>query len=408
MNAGRTSNSLARRGFSFTEILFAIMILGIGFILVASMFPVAIKQADTSKSETVGAQLARTGVSFVQQMGSTSFYQISPTAVPAGDKLCVLRPTVQFPGTHLFTDQDLYNAIKPGSAVDPTNALPPYTVPGTYIVPGEVWDFMPISPTGFGAEPVAAVASGSGSVPTSTNLSALLCSMISENMVQTADPKYGWVAFYKRDMIETVIAPPGGAITRSLAYAPSAQIIVVAVADRNATSYTTSINPSGTPALDVPAVPSSPTPPAVVTQPPSLQASRSAPGSPATIIPPDANSLDATISFSDPIQNQRADEGAFVIVAADAQGTMPLSSPFHGLLNGRIYRLGAFDAGSSQWKFAPGYGPSTSDITAMAGHNRFSVYLIGRGLNPDGSTPVYSGLAQDVAAYSTFVSCPIN
>ena len=35
------------RGFSFTEVLFAVMILGIGFIMVAAIFPVAIQQATT-------------------------------------------------------------------------------------------------------------------------------------------------------------------------------------------------------------------------------------------------------------------------------------------------------------------------------------------------------------------------
>ena len=47
----------ARRGFSFTEILFAVMILGIGFIMIAAIFPVALQQTETSQAETVGAGL---------------------------------------------------------------------------------------------------------------------------------------------------------------------------------------------------------------------------------------------------------------------------------------------------------------------------------------------------------------
>src|SRR5579862_785547 len=47
-----------RRAFSFAEILFAVMILGIGFIMVAAIFPVAIKQTQLTGQETVGATLA--------------------------------------------------------------------------------------------------------------------------------------------------------------------------------------------------------------------------------------------------------------------------------------------------------------------------------------------------------------
>src|SRR4051794_14613443 len=47
------------RGFSFTEIMFAVIILGIGFIMVAAIFPVAIQQAKSTTEETSAAALAR-------------------------------------------------------------------------------------------------------------------------------------------------------------------------------------------------------------------------------------------------------------------------------------------------------------------------------------------------------------
>src|SRR5689334_12002195 len=49
--AGRPCNG-ACGGFTFTEILFALMILGIGFIMVAAMFPVAIRQTQQTVLET--------------------------------------------------------------------------------------------------------------------------------------------------------------------------------------------------------------------------------------------------------------------------------------------------------------------------------------------------------------------
>ena len=40
-------SSLRHRGFSFTEVLFAVIILGIGFIMIAAIFPVALMQSPT-------------------------------------------------------------------------------------------------------------------------------------------------------------------------------------------------------------------------------------------------------------------------------------------------------------------------------------------------------------------------
>lgn len=56
-----------RRGFSFTEVLFAVMILGVGFIMIAAIFPVAIQQAQNTSSEGSAAAIARGAVATVQQ-----------------------------------------------------------------------------------------------------------------------------------------------------------------------------------------------------------------------------------------------------------------------------------------------------------------------------------------------------
>ena len=54
-------------GFSFTEVLFAVMILGIGFIMVAAIFPVAIQQTQNTTSEGNAAAIARGAVATMQQ-----------------------------------------------------------------------------------------------------------------------------------------------------------------------------------------------------------------------------------------------------------------------------------------------------------------------------------------------------
>ena len=82
--AGLTAARSARRagGFSFTEVLFAVMILGIGFIMVAAIFPVAIQQARTSTEETTGAAVSRGGANYLEKIASNS-------TMPATDDVVV-------------------------------------------------------------------------------------------------------------------------------------------------------------------------------------------------------------------------------------------------------------------------------------------------------------------------------
>ena len=74
-----------RRGFSFTEVLFAVMILGIGFIMVAAMFPVAIQQAQTSTEETTAAALGRTAATMLEQVATDSTMPATGGVVVATD-----------------------------------------------------------------------------------------------------------------------------------------------------------------------------------------------------------------------------------------------------------------------------------------------------------------------------------
>lgn len=59
-NRGAESDRIRRkRGFSFIEILFAVLLLGIGFILIAAMMPVAVLQSRETVDQTVAAQVAK-------------------------------------------------------------------------------------------------------------------------------------------------------------------------------------------------------------------------------------------------------------------------------------------------------------------------------------------------------------
>ena len=67
--AGAVPAPARRRGYSFPEVLFAVIVLGIGFIMIAAVFPVAIQQSKVTADETVAATAARAGVATVTALG---------------------------------------------------------------------------------------------------------------------------------------------------------------------------------------------------------------------------------------------------------------------------------------------------------------------------------------------------
>jgi hypothetical protein len=82
-----------RRGYSFPEVLFAVVVLGIGFIMIAAIFPVAISQSKLTADETTSAALARSAVTTVSRIavddrlnanGSYPDALMPPTGPPTG------------------------------------------------------------------------------------------------------------------------------------------------------------------------------------------------------------------------------------------------------------------------------------------------------------------------------------
>ncbi len=55
-----------RPGFSFIEVLFAVILLGIGFIMIAGIFPVAIQQTAAVSNETQGTAVIRDAIKKIQ------------------------------------------------------------------------------------------------------------------------------------------------------------------------------------------------------------------------------------------------------------------------------------------------------------------------------------------------------
>src|SRR5437773_10279821 len=63
-------SNFRRKGFSFAEVMFAVIVLGIGFIMIAAIFPVAIQQSKATNDETTAAATAKTQISTLQDVVS--------------------------------------------------------------------------------------------------------------------------------------------------------------------------------------------------------------------------------------------------------------------------------------------------------------------------------------------------
>ena len=96
----------SRRGFSFAEVLFAVAVLGIGFIMVAAIFPVAIQQTQAALEETIGTSVARNGVGLVS--ASIRLRKDNPVGPVAYIEPTSNAPNAQgiYPGPRIFSFRD--------------------------------------------------------------------------------------------------------------------------------------------------------------------------------------------------------------------------------------------------------------------------------------------------------------
>jgi hypothetical protein len=362
-----------RRGFSFTEILFAVMILGIGFIMVAAIFPVAIHQTEASQGETVGAAVARAGVSFIGQMATTTFSTTTDPG-PSPTSLSILQPTFfQYLDNYKLSQSCLKNNT-------------PYAMPLSPASPelvGQVWSFYP---TCYGPNLEQIGYLNTQKLTGTPLIGDILWPLMAQNMIQASDPRYAWVGFYRRNLVQTSTSP------LIYSYASVAQVIVIALQSRAKQFYDQSDLLHSTTDMPISIEPAY---------------------GPATIQPPSATQLNYTIKFTGGLATalpQRAAEGAFVVIAAD---TLGIGTAGAGLMNGHVYRLGT-QVDSITWEFAPGYSPVAGTTeAALISAASFQVYMVGKAQEPDPNNPGqytgrYIGSAQDIAAYSTFIACPSN
>jgi hypothetical protein len=82
--ASRLRGARRRWGFAFTEVLFAVMVLGIGFIMIAAMFPVTIRQTQNTMQDVVGANEAKAALAYMQTIASDTNFPPTVPPFPPG------------------------------------------------------------------------------------------------------------------------------------------------------------------------------------------------------------------------------------------------------------------------------------------------------------------------------------
>jgi len=370
----------ARRGFTFTEILFAVMILGIGFIMIAAVFPVALKQTDETVTESVAASLAKEAGSIVSRMG-----QGTPAALSGGTTGSPLPsydtsnyPYGNFPPT-------FSNGYGPAGGVVGTD-IPLKTMLGTnYIYPTKFW------------------------------------SLTAGNMILSVDSRFAFVPFYLRNDS----APPLG---------DTAEVILIAVKSQNAAGFTAADLTPQTVGTSTLANLQGRELIATFTYVPAgidtVQLYADGPGTANNFPPPygPASALDPGTGT----QAGAVATGCYMIIADDNQcfgrGLQP---PFS--CNGYVYKIGsqAVDANNglivNSWNLVAGndmhagrFRPCLTPATGVPSttSKQVRVYVVGRGfansgtatttngvttVNTTNSDTTFTGAVMDVAAFCTFI-----
>src|SRR4051795_8897323 len=73
----RLGGRTPRPAFAFTEILFAVMVLALGFIMIAAMFPVTIRQTQSTMEEATAANIAKGAMDYLQGIASEDFFPVT-------------------------------------------------------------------------------------------------------------------------------------------------------------------------------------------------------------------------------------------------------------------------------------------------------------------------------------------
>jgi prepilin-type N-terminal cleavage/methylation domain-containing protein len=171
-----------RRGFTFTEVMFAVVILGIGFLMIAALLPVAIKTTKESVDETTAASVARAAIARLSVRQGSQGKLFAPTGTPA------LTPGAVAPFSYFGDPSNSVRAVAP--------------------------NYLPVTPAAVG-----------GTSP--TQFVNMQIGDVMGNLIYSPDSRYAWVGIYSRG------------VTGAGVVEPSAQLVLIATRCQESTGYST-------------------------------------------------------------------------------------------------------------------------------------------------------------------------
>lgn len=372
-----------RRGFSFVEVMFAVIILGIGFIMVTAIFPVAIQQTQLNVDETAATRISQAANANLTAM-TQDLLKLTETANPAVTTWSYGWPmTVNQPATNVS------QAGKVFSFRDPRIGGIAPSFPASTVVPAPLQFPLP----------------STGVLPLQYPIG--LWDMVRGNMISSTEPQYAYVPLfqrgYKRD-------PTAGALVPKVDGNVNFFVFIAVARNRTPYSYIDFNNPNG-PHSDVLQNPTGANndtsldganPPASLE--PRLVQVQITPRNGGQIV--DQIMIQASTVAPAGGANSwlAAGTGGFVVISDDG-GT--------GTFNGRTYRLGANIASTSTsntWELQIGSDVAQSDLATFPTGIAMQAFILGRELqNPDApysATNVYDGPVQDAAMQTFPITAP--
>jgi type II secretory pathway pseudopilin PulG len=401
-----------RRAFTFIEVLFSVIIIGVGFIMLAAMFPVAIQQSQTNLAASVAVSVGRDALRDIQS--AVSGY-VTPNTT-AGAINLILPPTVNQTGIAGL-------AVTTYPVMPLPNILSGYTAGGVVVAQSSA--VSTITPGTY-----ATVVNGSQLGFDLANPAILAATA---NQVYAADRRFGWVGFYRRDWITQTINSVSTAVP-----SPYAQVWVITAQSQAegqpsfpaAFSYPTSgtspqttgtsDSAAGTSGVNITTYNGFPNPlvtpnnicNAILTYNNQSSGSATYPQGSSITIPSTSGGSGQT--------GPMAGTGAYVLVLNDQPlGGGTLTANTGVLINprliGQVYRIGSVSPSttsgstSTTWSLISGadlsptdFGVTTTTPNVTTSEN-VTIFVLGSPLSVQGGVANYNGNIQDVSCTSSVI-----
>lgn len=409
--------SIRYRGFSFVEVMFAVIILGIGFIMVSAMFPVAIQQTQMNVDDAATNRVAiacETNFNALAQDMANYTKSVTNGAVSSSYYGWPMTRLIPAPAA-IGTQTTFYGAVYSfrDSRWNTTNYTADPTIPAAPIAPqpSYLWPFYNATTGTLAANyPSEFPLFSSTPAPAAPIMQIGLWDRIRGGMIMSAEPQYAYVPLFQHGYSYNASATAGSQFTAS----SQVNLYAFIAAARNRAPYTyTSNNAVQSDVMRNPyangdtgnALPAYPPAPASL-EPRLVQV---------LIYPRNgAQILDNIVIEKTTIAGASAGDTSYLAAGSGGYVIISDDGTANGAFNGRIYRLGASTtlippltapASSSTWELQPGSDVSPGDLTAVPPLPTGTVmqaYILGRELrNPDlkydPSNNPYDGPVQDLA-----------